>query len=377
VSGVRPGIDVLAAAGFASLQNQRIGLVTNHTGRTADGRATVDVLAGAPSVRLALLFGPEHGIRGEVDAPVADGRDPGTGLPVVSLYGARTEPAESHLAAVDTLVFDIQDIGCRFYTYLSTLGHCLLAAARSQRRVVVLDRPNPLGGVQIDGPLAEESRLSFTAFHPIPIRHGMTLGELARLIVAERSLSVDLQVVACAGWRRADWWDATGLEWVDPSPNMRSLTAATLYPGVGLLELTNVSVGRGTDAPFEWIGAPWIDSRALARSMNDAAVPGLRVYPVAFTPRERVFAGERCHGVRFVVTDRLKLPSVRVGFEVARALRTLHGESWQASKFMALLANRPVMDSMLAGDTIAAVSRRYAPELRGFGEARKRYLLYE
>ncbi|MFY7952518.1 MAG: exo-beta-N-acetylmuramidase NamZ domain-containing protein, partial [Armatimonadaceae bacterium] len=294
---VLAGIDVLLRDNLRLLDGSDCGLVTNHTGLTKDGIPTVDVLHHGPGVNLKTLFGPEHGIRGAVDERVDDGRDERTGLPVHSLYGPRTEPTDEQLRGLDTLVFDIQDVGCRFYTYLSTLGHTMVAAARNGLRYVVLDRPNPIGGDAVEGPLADESRLSFTAFHSIPVRHGMTLGELARLIVADRKLKLELVVVKCEGWRRADWWDATGLTWVNPSPNMRSLTQATLYPGPALLEFTNVSVGRGTDTPFEVVGAPWIDGRLLADELAGRAIPGVAIVPVSFTPDASRFAGERCGGV--------------------------------------------------------------------------------
>lgn len=374
---VRTGIDVLERDGFSLLDGAKVGLITNHTGLTTDGRATADVLHAAGNVRLTTLFGPEHGIRGAVDEAVPDSTDEATGLPVWSLYGQRRDPAPEQLAGLDTLVYDIQDIGCRFYTYLSTLGHCLIAAAQNKLRFVVLDRPNPITGVATEGPLADDTRLSFTAFHPIPIRHGMTLGEMAMLLNAERNLKANLVVVKCEGWKRADWWDATGLTWTNPSPNMRSVTQAALYPGIGLLEFTNVSVGRGTDTPFEWLGAPWIDGRALAYVMNAKNLPGVRFIPVHFTPNASKFAGERCGGVSLLITDRNKFAPVRTGIELALALRALYLEEWQASKYMTLLANRLAMDGIMAGDEYPALQKQWIGDLRGFNQARASFLLYE
>ncbi len=306
----RTGVDVLVRDEFALLENARgVGLITNHTGRDQNGSLTADLLSSAPNVALRALFGPEHGIRGEHDEQVADGVDEATGLPVHSLYGARRAPTPEQLAGLDTLVFDVQDVGCRFYTYLSTLGHCLEAARERGLRFIVCDRPNPVNGVQVEGPLADETRLSFTAFHPIPVRHGMTLGEMARLLCVERGWSsdVDLVVVKCENWKRADWWDATGLTWVNPSPNMRSLAQATLYCGVGLLEFTNVSVGRGTDTPFEVLGAPYVDGCALAATLNARNLPGVRFIPVNFTPRASTFANEACGGVNLLVRTETSL----------------------------------------------------------------------
>jgi uncharacterized protein YbbC (DUF1343 family) len=377
IPSVRTGIDVLAGDGFAALGGAKVGLITNATGRSRESVATADLLHGAAGVDLRCLFSPEHGIRGVADAPVGDSRDEATGLPVYSLYGPRSEPTDEQLAGLDTLVFDIQDVGARFYTYLSTLGHCLHAAARRKLRLIVLDRPNPIGGVAMEGPLPDETRLSFTAFHPIPVRHGLTVGELALLMNAERGLNANLVVVKCEGWKRADWWDATGLAWTNPSPNLRSLTQATVYPGVALLEFTNVSVGRGTDTPFEVIGAPYIEGRALAYVLNSKNLPGIRFIPGSFIPASSTFAGERCEGVNALVTDRLKFAPVRTGIEIALALRAFYLEEWQASKYLTLLASRPAMDGVLAGEEYATIAKRWAPDLRAFGQARAHFLLYD
>lgn len=377
IPSVLTGVDVLARDGAALLQGASVGLVTNHTGLTRSGVPTVDLLHETPGVKLKALFGPEHGIRGEVDEAVSDGVDAKTGLPVYSLYGQRYEPTPEQLAGLDTLVYDIQDIGCRFYTYLSTLGHCLTAAARNNLRFVVLDRPNPITGVGVEGPLADESRLSFTAFHPIPVRHGMTMGEMARLLAAERDLKVDLIVVKCEGWKRTDWWDATGLLWVNPSPNMRSLTEALTYPGIGLLEFTNLSVGRGTGTPFEVLGAPYVDGRALAYVMNAKALPGVRFIPIRFTPTASKCAGEACGGIQIVITDRNKFAPVRTGLEIALALRALYLEEWQASKYLTLLASRSAMDGLLAGEEYPALEKRWRADVRGFIQSRSHFLLYE
>jgi uncharacterized protein YbbC (DUF1343 family) len=375
---VLTGADVLARDGFALLDGANVGLITNHTGLLRDGKtATADALHAAPNVNLRVLFGPEHGIRGAVDEAIPDGKDDKTGLPVYSLYGPRQEPTPEMVAGLDTLVFDIQDVGTRFYTYLSTLGHCLFTAAKHNLRLVVCDRPNPIGGTYVEGPLADETRLSFTAFHPIPVRHGMTLGEMAGLINAEREFKANVTVVKCEGWKRTEWWDATGLLWTNPSPNMRSVTQATVYPGVGLMEFTNVSVGRGTDTPFEILGAPWLDGRTLAHALNAKNLPGVRFVPVTFTPKASVHAGELCGGVQLLLTDRLKFLPVRTGLEIVLALRGLYSEEWQASKYMTLLANRSVMDGLLAGEDYPTLAKRWQAELKGFLTARKEFLLYD
>lgn len=374
---VLTGIDVLARDGFALLRGAMVGLITNHTGLTNSGVSTIDVLHAAEGVTLKALFGPEHGIRGEVDEEFGDGTDARTGLPVYSLYeGQRREPKPEQLAGIDTLVFDIQDVGTRFYTYLSTLGHCL-AAAQNKLRFVVLDRPNPITGNGVEGPLADETRLSFTAFHPIPIRHGMTLGEMAMLLVAERDLKVDLIVVKCEGWKRADWFDTTGLLWTNPSPNLRSLTAALTYPGVALLEFTNFSVGRGTDTPFEIMGAPYVDPLAFAYILNTKNLPGVRFIPTRFTPSASKFAGEVCGGVQVLLTDRSKFIPVKTGLEIALALRLLYLEQWEASRYLTLLANRSAMDGLLAGEEYPKLAKRWTADLRDFNQSRAAFLLYE
>ncbi len=372
------GIDVLARDSFRLLQGLRVGLVTNPTGRARDGQATADLLFHAPKVHLRALFGPEHGIRGEYDQPVVDdGTDSATGLPVYSLYGARTAPSATQMDGLDCLVFDVADIGCRFYTYLSTLGHVLEAASGARLPVFVLDRPNPITGTRTEGPLPDGDKLSFTAYHPIPVRHSLTLGEAGRLIHADRGLTNPLTVIACEGWRRADWFDSTGLFWTNPSPNMRTLTQAVLYPGVGLLEMTNISVGRGTDTPFEVVGAPWINARAFAAHINAQGLPGIRTVPVGFTPRASVHGGEACQGVHLIVTDRNTLDAVRLGVTLALALRTLYPAAWQGEKFITLLANQAVYDAVMAGQSYGDIAALWANDLGEFARRAAPYLLYD
>ncbi len=372
------GIDVLARDGFRALRGSRVGLVTNHTGRTLSGQPTVYALHAAPQVTLTALFGPEHGIWGEFDQPsVADSTDAVTGLPVFSLYGARTQPTAEQLADTDTLVFDIQDIGCRFYTYLSTLDQILLAADAHQKRVVVLDRPNPITGRHIEGPLADPDQLAFVACHPLPVRHGLTLGELARLLHAEKRLTCPLEVIRCEGWARGDWYDATGLLWTDPSPNMRRLGAAALYPGVGLLEFTPLSVGRGTGTPFEIVGAPFVDPRAFAAALNAEALPGVRFVPAYFTPSVSVFACERCGGVQILITDRDALDAVRVGLTLALVLGRLHPHTWQPEKLTTLLVNQAAYDGVVAGRNYAEIAEGWAADLAAFEARAASRRLYE
>ena len=374
---VLTGIDALERDGFAPLRGQRVGLVTNHTGLTRDGRTTIDALHGAPGVTLAALFGPEHGLRGEVDDKVADGTDARTSLPVFSLYGAREKPTPEQTQNLDTLVFDIQDIGCRFYTYISTLGRVMEAASERGLRVMVLDRPNPITGQHLEGPPADADKLTFTAYHPIPVRHGLTVGEMARLCHVEKHLACPLEVIRCEGWRRGDWYDATGLLWVDPSPNMRSLTAAALYPGVGLLEMTNLSVGRGTDTPFEVVAAPYVEPRALTDVLNAAGLPGVRFLPLRLTPRASKFADEVCGGVRLLVTDREALNAVQVGLTLAVTLRGLYPEDWRHEKLLTLLANQGVFDAAAAGADYHTLQLGWQDDLVDFAARRKPCLLYD
>jgi uncharacterized protein YbbC (DUF1343 family) len=370
------GIDALRRERFAPLKDRRIGLITNHTGLDSEGNATVDLLHFAPNVRLTALFGPEHGIRGAVDAAVPDGRDATTGLPVYSLYGERTQPTHEQLASLDALIYDIQDIGTRFYTYISTLGLCLEAAAAARLPFVVLDRPNPINGVAVEGPVADADKLSFTAHHTLPVRHGLTVGEIARLLAAERHLTVDLQVVPLEGWRRQDYWDATGLTWTNPSPNMRSLTEALLYPGIGLLEFTNVSVGRGTDTPFERVGAPWIDGRALAHALNKLELPGVRFVPIRFTPIASKFAGQECGGINLIVVQRDRFIPVLTGLAVAVALHHLFPYSWEPANSLRLLANQRAFDRLLAGADARELVYSFVSDLRAFHARVAPHLLY-
>ncbi|HKE01636.1 MAG TPA: exo-beta-N-acetylmuramidase NamZ domain-containing protein, partial [Planctomycetota bacterium] len=311
---VLAGVDVLEARSFAAVAGKRVALLTNPTGAARGGRSTIDVLASekarAAGVKLVKLFAPEHGIRGALDEKVADEKDPATGLPILSLYGESRRPKPADLADLDAVVVDLQDAGCRFYTYLTTLGYLLEEAAKAKVAVVVLDRPDPIGADKVEGPLADADRLSFTAYHTIPVRTGMTIGELAGLFNAERAIGAALTVVPMQGYARDLWHDETGLAWINPSPNLRSVSEAALYPGVALLETTNVSVGRGTAMPFEVVGAPWIDGARLARELAARAIPGVRFAPTTFTPASSKHANASCSGVRITLVNRRALDAV-------------------------------------------------------------------
>lgn len=374
---VLTGIDVLARDRFKQLAGLRVGLVTNQTGRDRGGRSTIDVLYKAPNVKLVALFSPEHGIRGAADEKVSDSKDEQTGLPIYSLYGETRRPTPEQLKGLDAVVFDIQDIGTRFYTYISTLGYVMEEAAKAGRPVFVLDRPNPIGGLEVEGPVADADKPSFTAYHAIPVRHGMTIGELARLFNQERNLGCDLRVVEMEGWKRAMWLDETNLLWVNPSPNMRSLTEATLYPGIGLLETTNVSVGRGTDTPFEVVGAPWIDGQQLASYLNNLRIAGVRFVPLRFSPRSSVYKDEECGGVNIIITDRARFRPVRNGLEIAAALRELYPAQWKVDNYLRLLVNADSLERLKRGESAGDIARSWSDRLEEFRKARARVLLYQ
>ena len=374
---VLTGIDVLERDGFKQLAGLRIGLVTNQTGRDRAGRSTIDVLFKAPGVKLSVLFSPEHGIRGLADEKVSDTKDEQTGLPIFSLYGESRHPTTEQLKDLDALVYDIQDVGVRFYTYITTLGYVMEEAGKAKLPIFVLDRPNPIGGNDVEGPIADADKLSFTAYHTLPVRHGMTIGELARLYNDERHLNADLRVIKMEAWRRAMWFDSTGLVWINPSPNMRSLTEAALYPGVGLLETTNVSVGRGTDTPFELVGAPWMDGQKLASHLNARRIPGVRFVPVRFTPRSSVFKNEECGGINLLITNRAQFQSVLTGIEIAVALHGLFPADWKIDSYSRLLVNADSLERLRRGDSAAEIMRSWASKMDTFRTSRMKYLLYE
>ena len=380
---VRPGIDSLEEDSFKQLAGMRIGLLTNHTGLTRDGRSTIDVLssekARAADVTLSKLFSSEHGIRGLLDEKVSDSVDEKTGLPVRSLYGDTPEsrrPRPEDLAGLDAVVVDLQDAGCRFYTYLASMGTILEEAAKAKVKVFVLDRPNPIRADVWEGPPTDDDALSFVAYHTTPIRTGMTIGELATLYNAERKLGTDLTVVKMKGYARDLWYDETGLIWVNPSPNLHSVTEAALYPGIGLLETTNLSVGRGTDSPFEVFGAPWMDGPRIAATLNARGIAGVRFTPVSFKPLSSVFKDEVCSGVRITLGDRNALNAVALGIHVATALRDLHPRDWSAEKLNRLLASRAALARFSRGETAGEITGAWAAGAMEFEKRRAAFLLY-
>jgi uncharacterized protein YbbC (DUF1343 family)/CubicO group peptidase (beta-lactamase class C family) len=373
---VECGIDVLVADQFRALAGLKVGLITNHTGQTRDGKSTIDVMFHAPGVKLLRLFSPEHGIRGMLDAEVPDSKDEATGLPVISLYGKDRKPRAADLDGLDALVFDIQDIGARYYTYITTLGLVMESAKESGKKIYVLDRPNPIGGSAVAGPVRDPEFASFIAYESLPVRHGMTVGELALLYNAERKIGAALEVVKCRGWQRDQLYDRTGLVWINPSPNMRSLTEALLYPGVGLLEATNIATGRGTDAPFERVGAPWIDPVRFAAALNSAAIPGARFVPIHFTPKERQHAGKRCGGVQILITNWSQFEPLRLGITLATQLHAQYPGDWQPEGVLRFLCDRNSYQQIVEGKPVDAIIAGWTGKLESFKMIRSRYLLY-
>ena len=382
---VKTGIDVLEENGFRELHPNlerpvRIGLVTNQTGLDVHGQRTADVLAHAPGIALKAIFSPEHGLAGALDTTaLGDSRDASTGSPVYSVYGdtnSKRRPTPEQLSDLEAIVYDIQDIGARFYTYETTLGYFLEAAAKADKPIYVLDRPNPIGGVYVQGPVADPGSESFLSYGPIPVRHGMTAGELARFFNGERSIGAKLTVVSMEGWMRGDWFDSTGRMWINPSPNMRSLTEATLYTGIGMIEGTNISVGRGTDTPFEIVGAPWIDALRFANYLNERQIDGVRFVPASFTPDSSIYANQRCGGVNIVVTARDSLDAPELGLEIAAALKHLYPGQYKIEMIDGLMRNKASLGALTRDDDPRRIAEDWLDAANMFLEKRKKYLLY-
>jgi uncharacterized protein YbbC (DUF1343 family) len=368
------GIDVLEEENFAPLKGLRVGLLTNHTGHDRKRNSTIDLLKNAPEVRLVALFSPEHGIRGVEDQHVGDSRDEKTGLPVYSLYGKTLKPTAEQLENLDALVFDIQDVGCRFYTYTATMAMAMEAAAEHGKKYFVLDRVDPINGRTVEGPVLGGDP-SFVAYHRVPLRYGMTIGELAKMYRAERNCNVELTVIPLANWRRDLWFDQTGAPWTDPSPNMRNLIEATLYPGIGLLE-SALSVGRGTDTPFEVVGAPYINDLELAEALNRAQLKGVRFVPMQFTPGSSVYKGERCRGVFILVTDRDTCEVVDVGLRIAQTLYRLYPAQFKPEKMEHLLVHPATIEAIKANQPLKDIHALWQADLQEFRKIRAKYLLY-
>ena len=382
---VKAGIDVLEEHAFRELHPDpshpvRIGLVTNQTAVDAHGQRTADVLAHTAGLKLAAIFSPEHGFAGVLDTTqIGNSTDEATGAPIYSVYGdtdAKRRPSTDQMANLDAIVYDIQDMGVRFYTYESTLGYFLEAAAKAGKEIVVLDRPNPIGGAYLQGPIADEGRESFVSYWKTPVRHGMTIGELAKMFNSERGLNAGLTIVKMEGWMRGDWYDSTGMTWINPSPNMRNLTEAALYPGLGMIEGTNVSVGRGTDTPFELLGAPWIVPANLARYLNARELSGVRFMPLGFTPTASKYSREKCGGVSIVVTDRDALDAPELGLEIVSALQHLYPNEYKLDSLDGLMRNKATLDAIAAGEDPRRIAEDWQDALEIFKSMRAKYLLY-
>ncbi|HEV2352402.1 MAG TPA: exo-beta-N-acetylmuramidase NamZ domain-containing protein [Terriglobia bacterium] len=374
---VETGLDVLESENYAALRGLRVGLVTNHSGVDSAGRRNIDLLAGAPGVKLTAIFSPEHGLAGTADERVASTVETKTKLPVYSLYGETLRPTEKMLAGLDALVFDIQDAGVRFYTYSTTLGYVLEAAGQKKIPVFVLDRPNPITGFYVEGPILDADLHSFVGYFSMPVRHGMTFGELAEMFNQENKLGAPLHVIKMRGWERTEWLDETGVRWINPSPNLRNLIETTLYPGVGMVEGANLSVGRGTDTPFEVLGAPWIDGAKLAEYLNSRQIQGVRFLSVNFTPHESRFSGITCHGIQFVLLDRQALDSPELGVELAAALYKLFPNDFQLDKTLALVGTHEILEGIKQGRDPRRMAYDWEQHgLEAFREMRRKYLLY-
>lgn len=378
--GVEPGIEVLLHDRLDLIRGKHVGLITNPTGVDPDLTSDAVLLQHTPGVHLVALYGPEHGIEGAHQAgkQVGAGRDPETGLPVYSLYGARREPAPAMLKGIDVLVYDIQPVGTRFYTYLYTMADAMKAAARTHIPFIVLDRPDPIDAATVQGPVLEPKQASFVGEYPIPLRYGMTVGELAELFNGQFGIHADLTVVKMRGYRRSMYYDDTGLPFVIPSPNMPTVDTALVYPGMGLVEGTNVSEGRGTTRPFQMIGAPWIDAVALAREMNAAHLEGVRFRPAYFTPTFSKYQGRLCGGVEMYVFDRDTFNPVVDALKLIKAIHDAYPKQFKfdASDFDRLVGNGWVREDIEKGVPVSAMEQRWQQRLDTFKSERAKYLLY-
>jgi uncharacterized protein YbbC (DUF1343 family) len=377
VARVQTGLDVLEAQKFAPLHGKRVGLITNHTGVDTQERSTVQLLAHAPGVQLVALFSPEHGIAGHADDNVPSSKDASTGLPIYSLYGDHNRPTDEMLNGIDALVFDVQDAGVRFYTYTTTMGYCMEEAAKKGIEFYVLDRPNPIAGDVVEGPMLDADKTAFVAYFPLPVRYGLTIGELAQLFNTENHITVKLHVIPMKGWHRNYFFESTGLRWIPPSPNLRTLKGSILYPGLEILQNAGVSVGRGTEAPFEEFGAPWINGEEVATELNAKNLPGLRFANQRFIPVSGLYAGQHCGGVGIKVTDRAAVRSMRMGLEIAEILQKKYPANFETAKMLLLLGNSETVSQLQAGTTPAEIVAGWAKDLAAYDQMRRKYFLYQ
>ncbi|HEY1483821.1 MAG TPA: DUF1343 domain-containing protein [Candidatus Acidoferrum sp.] len=377
VGRVQTGIDVLEAEKFAALRGKHVGLITNHTGMDFQERSTVNLLAHAPGVQLVALFSPEHGIAGHADEKLPKSQDASTGLPIYSLYGEHLRPTDEMLQGIDALVFDVQDAGVRFYTYTTTMGYCMEEAARRGIAFYVLDRPNPLNGEIVEGPMLDPEKTSFVAYFPVPVRYGLTIGELAQFYNTENHINCQLHVIAMRNWHRNYFFESTGLRWLPPSPNLRTLKGAILYPGLEILQNAGVSVGRGTEAPFEEFGAPWMNGGEVSAELNAKNLVGVHFVNQPFIPVSGLYAGQRCGGVGIRVADRGAVRSMRIGMEIAALLHKKYPEHFDVAKILFLVGNDETVKQLEAGTAPEQIVASWAKSLAEFDAVRRRYFLYK
>lgn len=373
---LKTGIDVLSATDFSALSGLRVGLITNNTGRDFKGERTIDLLKNAPGVKLKAIFSPEHGLSGTLDEAIPSSVDSKTGLPVYSLYGKRNKPTAEMLAGIDALVFDIQDAGVRFYTYISTMGYAMEAASKKGIAFYVLDRPNPITASAVQGPVPDEQKRTFTSYYPLPVRHGMTVGELAQMFNDEYKIGAHLIIIKMQGYVRTAWYDQTGLAWRNPSPNLRNLAETTLYPGVALVEGANVSVGRGTTTPFEILGSPWINAYQLSTFLNNRDISGIKFAAVDFTPVASTYKNRLCHGVRITVVDRNTLDTPLLGIEIINALQRLYPHTFKIDNTKGLVGSRSILTAIKNGQDPKMIAISWRQSLAQFFNLRKNYLIY-
>ena len=375
-AGVRTGLDVLEAEGFARLRGRHVGLITNRTGVNREGRSNIELFLSVPNLKLVALFSPEHGLSSDVDRKVSSTIDSKSDLPIFSLYGETRRPTKEMLQGIDLLVFDIQDVGVRFYTYITTMAFAMEEASKAGIGFMVLDRPNPINGVDVEGPVLESKHLSFTGYFPLPVRHGMTVGELAGLFNQENGLGVNLEVVKMQGWERSYWFDNCNLPWINPSPNIRNLRQATLYPAIGLLEAANLSVGRGTQTPFEILGAPWINANRLTAALSKRKIRAVSFQALQFTPESDRYERKRCQGVQITVTDRNLFQPVACGLEIASVLCQLYPQRFQSEKLLNLIGADEVVQMIREHRTPSEIRQIYQPCLENFLTLRAKHLIY-
>src|SRR6266436_5852986 len=374
---VQTGLDVLEAEKFAPLRGKHVGLITNHTGLDSQGRSTVDVLSHAGGFQLIALFSPEHGLAGRNDERVSSTKDPSTGLPVYSLYGETRRPTEEMLKGIDALVFDVQDAGVRFYTYTATMGYCMEEAAKRKIAFFVLDRPNLLGGEIIEGPMLDADKTNFVAYFPLPVRYALTIGELAQFFNTENHIGADLHVVTMRNWHRNYFFESTGIKWIPPSPNLRTIKGSIVYAGIEILQNAGVSVGRGTETPFEEFGAPWLNGDEVAAALNEKHLPGLHFVAQPFIPVSGLYSGQRCGGVAIRITDRSSVRAMRMGLEIAAILQRLYSKQFDPAKLLPLVGNADTIQQLQAGVAPEKIVASWSGALATFDQIRRKYFLYK